>query len=192
MEEPRDPKGQDGQEKPPAPPPPKPKPPPDPLKQEVPSVPLDRLRESFPDAIQEVSYHAGQVTVRLAVEDLLEITAFLRDDEACDCALLMDLCGADYPDREERFEVVYHLYSVSHGHFLRVKVQVADGGEVPSVTSIWSTANWFEREVFDLFGVGFQDHPDLRRILLPEHWRGHPLRKEYPLAGFADLHLKLR
>jgi NADH-quinone oxidoreductase subunit C len=183
-----------GPEKPAAPPspPPKKEAAPDPLKREVPCVALDRLRESVGDAVEEVAFHADQASVRIPSERLLEVARFLRDDEASRCDLLVDLCAADYPDRDQRFEICYHLYSIPHGHFLRLKVSAAEDESVPSVVDVWSTADWFEREAFDLFGVPFEGHPDLRRILLPDHWRGHPLRKEYPLAGFPDLHLKLR
>ena len=107
-----------------------------------------------------------------------DVLRFLRDDDACRCDLLVDLCGADYPERDKRFEVNYHLYSIPVGHFVRVKVRVAEGEPVASATAVWSTAEWFEREIYDMFGVPFRDHPDLRRILMPEDWRGHPLRKE--------------
>ena len=176
----------------PAGPPKAPPPKVDPLAAEVPSVPLDRLRATYPDEILEVVHHAGEVSVRLRMGRLLEVMKFLRDDEACPLDLLVDVCGSDFPDREERFEVNYHLYSIPKGEFLRLKVGAAEGQEVPSATGVWSTADWFEREIYDLLGVPFQGHPDLRRILMPDHWRGHPLRKDYPLAGFPDQHIKLR
>ena len=187
-------KGPQGPDKPAAPPPapPKKETPPDPLKAEVPSVVLDKLQETFGALLEDVVHHAGQISVHVPAERLLDLAIWLRDDEDCRMDLLMDLCAADYPDRENRFEINYHLYSVPHNHFLRMKISAADGESVPSVTPVWSGANWFEREIYDLFGVPFEGHPDLRRILLPDHWRGHPLRKEYPLAGFPDLHLKLR
>lgn len=187
-------KGPKGPDKPATPPPapPKKEAPPDPLKAEVPSRALDKLKETFGAALQEVVHHAGQISVHIPAERLLDIALWLRDDEDCRMDFLMDLCAADYPDRDQRFEISYHLYSVPHNHFLRVKVSAAEDESVSSVTAAWSGANWFEREIYDLFGVPFDGHPDLRRILLPENWRGHPLRKEYPLAGFPDLHLKLR
>ncbi len=187
-------KGPQGPDKPAAPPPapPKKETPPDPLKAEVPSVVLEKLRGTFGALLEDVVHHAGQISVRVPAERLLDLALWLRDDEDCSMDLLMDLCAVDYPDREKRFEINYHLYSVPHNHFLRMKIFAADGESVPSVTPVWSGANWFEREIYDLFGVPFEGHPDLRRILLPDHWRGHPLRKEYPLAGFPDLHLKLR
>ena len=122
----------------------------------------------------------------------MPVLRFLRDDPACRFDLLIDLCGVDWVVAPERFEVNYHLYSIPHGHFLRVKARFGEGEHAPTATSIWSTADWFEREIFDLFGLTFAGHPDLRRILLPEDWRGHPLRKEYPLAGYPDQHLRLR
>ena len=187
-------KGPQGPDKPAAPPPapPKKETPPDPLKAEVPSVVLEKLQETFGALLEDVVHHAGQISVHVPAQRLIELASWLHDDEDCRMDLLMDLCAADYPDREKRFEINYHLYSVPHNHFLRVKISAADGEPVPSVTPVWSGANWFEREIYDLFGVPFEGHPDLRRILLPDHWRGHPLRKEYPLAGFPDLHLKLR
>jgi NADH-quinone oxidoreductase subunit C len=178
--------------KPPAPPAAKKEAAPDPLKAEVPSVALERLRAQFGAAIEAVSYHAGQVSVRVDLGAIGEVLRFLRDDEACRFDLLADLCGADFPEDPKRFELNYHLFSIPHGHLLRLKVRVAEAEAVATATGVWSTADWFEREVFDLLGVSFTGHPDLRRILLPEHWRGHPLRKEYPLAGYPDQHLRLR
>jgi NADH-quinone oxidoreductase subunit C len=174
----------------PKPPPPPPRP--DPLKAEAPCPPLDRARQAHGEAIEEVTWHAGEASIRVRMDRLIEVLRFLRDDEACGMDLLVDLCAADYPDRAERFEVVYHLYSIPRGHFLRVRVRTGEGRPVPSVTGLWATADWMEREAFDLFGVVFTGHPDLRRILMPDGWRGHPLRKEYPLAGFPDQHLRLR
>jgi NADH-quinone oxidoreductase subunit C len=173
-------------------PPPRKEAAPDPLKAEVASVPLDRLRAHHAEALGEVAYHAGQPSVRVATAALESVLRFLRDDEACRFDLLIDLCGVDWVSPPERFEVNYHLYSIPRGHFLRVKARFGEGEAAPTATAIWSTAEWFEREIFDLLGLSFAGHPDLRRILLPENWRGHPLRKEYPLAGYPDQHLRLR
>ena len=162
------------------------------LDAEVVSVPLEKLRATFADEIEEVVHHCGEVSVRVKPGRHVDILRFLRDDDACRMDLLMDLCCADYPDREKRFELNYHLYSIPRAHFLRLKLDAAETDEVPTVTGLWGTANWPEREIFDLFGLKFADHPDLRRILMPDDWRGHPLRKEYPLAGFPDQHFKLR
>jgi len=165
---------------------------PDPLKAEVASIPLERLRVVHGAALGEVAFHAQQVSVRVSPASLIPVLQFLRDDAACRLDLLVDLCGVDWGSEPERFEVNYHLYSIPRGHFVRVKARFGEHDLVPSATPIWSTADWFEREIFDLFGLSFSGHPDLRRILLPEDWRGHPLRKEYPLAGYPDQHLRLR
>ncbi len=108
-----------------------------------------------------------------------EIAKYTRDEEKFD--LLSDLTAVDWPKREKRFDVVLNLYSFAHNTRLRIKAQAAAGEPVPSVTSVWPTANWLERESFDMFGIEFAGHPDLKRILLPEEWQGHPLRKDYDI-----------
>ena len=162
------------------------------LKAPVESAALRALQERFAGAVQEVSYYAGEVTVLVARESLVEIGRFLRDDPGLRMDLLSNLTGADYPEREKRFEVVYHLFSIPGRTRINLKIRVADGEPAPSVTEIWKTANWHEREAFDLLGIPFAGHPDLRRILLADDWRGHPLRKEYPVKGYDRDHLKLR
>lgn len=112
---------------------------------------------------------------------------FLRDDTNCLFKILVDVCGVDYPEREERFEVVYHLLSLKHNQRIRVKVSTDEDTPVPSVVGVFSTANWFEREVWDLYGVFFSDHPDLRRILTDYGFEGHPLRKDFPLTGYVEV-----
>jgi NADH-quinone oxidoreductase subunit C len=148
---------------------------------------LARLRERFPREIVETHDWRGDHTVvseRSAIADLLR---FCRDDEALAFDMLMDLTAVDYlkyPGREDgpRFEVVYHLYSLRHNHRLRVKVRVEeDDAVVPTAVPLWPIANWFEREVWDMFGIRFQGHPDLRRLLMYEEFVGHPLRKDYPV-----------
>jgi NADH-quinone oxidoreductase subunit C len=98
--------------------------------------------------------------------------------------MMLDLTAADYPPRPQRFDIIAHLYSLSKGHLLRIKTGVAEGDSVDTLTTVWKTSNWYEREVYDMFGVQFAGHPDLRRILMPENWVGYPLRKDYPLAGY--------
>ncbi len=148
---------------------------------------LARLRERFPGGIVETHDWRGDHTVvadRSAIADLLRVC---RDDEALAFDVLMDLTAVDYlkyPGREDgpRFEVVYHLYSLRHNHRLRVKVRVEeDDAVVPSAVPLWPIANWFEREVWDMFGIRFEGHPDLRRLLMYEEFVGHPLRKDYPI-----------
>jgi len=150
------------------------------------SAALDRLMAAMPDDVVESEFQHGAPIVRIAPQRLLEVMTFLRDDPACRFELLSDLCGMDLsmtrPDGP-RFDVVYHLYSVEHGHVLTVKTAVGDGDEAPSVTGIWLTANWHEREAYDMFGIGFAGHPDLRRILMPDEFDAFPLRKDFPLEG---------
>lgn len=139
-----------------------------------------RLRDRFPDALVA----REEVTLTVAREGLLEALGWLRDEPDLAFAFVSDVSCTDWPGREPRIWMVYHLYSFEHGHRIRVKVGLPDGDlQVPSVTPMFRAANWHEREVFDLFGVVFEGHPDLRRILLPDDWEGHPLRKDQPLGG---------
>ena len=148
-------------------------------------VPLRRLREQYPDAIMEVVEFRGETTVRVPRERIVEICRFLRDDPETRMDYLTDLTDLDLLPRRDRFDVVYLLASIPLNHSLRLKVAVPDGEAVPSVTSVWALANWAERECYDMFGITFAGHPDLRRILLPPYWdEGHPLRKDYPIRGY--------
>jgi NADH-quinone oxidoreductase subunit C len=140
------------------------------------------LRERLGDAILERHDFRGDLTVTLRRERLVEALTFLRDDPALGFDLLSDLTSADWPERDERFDVVYQLTSTVHGRFLRIKTRVRDGEACPTATGVWPGAAWMEREVYDLMGIPFEGHPDLRRILCPDDWEGHPLRKEYPLG----------
>ena len=143
----------------------------------------------FPGAILEQSAFKDledEVTFVLGLDSLTKVATFLRDHPASRFALLTDLTATHYPEDERPLQVLYHLYSFDHNRRLRLKVKVREGEVVPSVTGIWSSANWMEREVWDLFGIRFQDHPDLRRILLPADWGSHPLRKDYPLEGRGE------
>lgn len=153
---------------------------------------LKALQEKFPEAIREVSFCAGEVTAVLKKESLVAVCRFLKEEPDLKMDYLSNLCGVDYPDRPERFDIVYHLFSIPHRHRLNLKIRIADGEPAPSVTGVWRTANWHEREAFDLLGVPFEGHPDLRRILMPDDWQGHPLRKEYPTRGYDRDHMKLR
>jgi NADH-quinone oxidoreductase subunit C len=162
------------------------------LTAEVDSPVLRSLKEKFPQAILAVSFYAGEVSVLLDKDSLLPVCRFLKEDPALRLDYLSNLCGVDYPDREKRFEVVYHLFSIALRHRINLKIQVADQEPVPSVVGVWRTANWHEREAFDLLGIPFEGHPDLRRILLTDEWQGHPLRKEYPTRGYDRDHMKLR
>jgi NADH-quinone oxidoreductase subunit C len=143
---------------------------------------LDKLNERFGDAIKEQGCFRGDEYAVIAREKLLDVCRFLKQEKKYKFDMLVDLCAVDYLGKKERFEVVYHLYSVEHGRRLRLKVRVKeDDALVPSVCSIWKAANWFEREAFDLFGVHFEGHPNLKRILTFEGFEGHALRKDYPI-----------
>lgn len=145
---------------------------------------LQVLREKFGDAVLETHSHHGDDTALVDAKRWKEICRFLREDAQLDFDMFVDLCGVDYPERLPRMEVVLHLYSVSRRHRVRLKTRVGDdemnGAELDSITAIWPGANWFEREVYDLSGVTFLGHPDLRRILLYPEFEGHPLLKDYP------------
>ena len=145
---------------------------------------IDKLKAKFGDDVLETHDQFGDDTAVLAPRVWKAACEFLRDDSALDFNLFIDLCGVDYPQRLPRFEVVLHLYSVSKHHRIRLKARVGDeegdGAELDSVAAVWAGANWFERETFDMMGVAFKGHPDLRRILMYPEFEGHPLRRDYP------------
>ncbi|UCG77353.1 MAG: NADH-quinone oxidoreductase subunit C [Nitrospirota bacterium] len=146
------------------------------------------LREKYPDEIIDTSEFRGQVSVTIKKEKALDIFRFLHDDPSLSFDYLSDLCGLDnLGKKDSRFAVVYHLYSMEHRHMIRIKVAVSeDDCAVDSVVPVWIGADWHERECYDMFGIEFKGHPDLRRILMPEDWEGHPLRKDYPAKGPSD------
>jgi len=129
----------------------------------------------------------GELTITAEPSQINEVLTFLRDDPECRFVAFIDLCGADYPEREKRFDVVYHLLSPYMNTRIRVKVQAADGDDVPSAIPSFKAADWFEREVYDLYGVQFSGHPDLRRILTDYGFQGHPLRKDFPTTGYVEV-----
>jgi len=145
----------------------------------------DKIKEKFPEAVVSASEYRGQAAVVLKKESILDVAGWLHAEPDMAMDLLPDLCGVDYFGKKEaRFEGVYHLYSIKHRHMIRLKAQVPeDDPKIQSVTPVWKGADWHERECFDMFGIEFEGHPDLRRVLLPEDWEGHPLRKDYPLEG---------
>jgi NADH-quinone oxidoreductase subunit C len=144
---------------------------------------IGALKEKFPASILEEVEFRGERTVSVVDRDLYEICRFLRSDPSLQFDFLTDLCGVDFHPETPRFEVVYLLYSMKRNERLRLKVRLPEGGAIRSVESIWKAANWLEREVYDLFGIRFDHHPDLRRILLWDGYEGHPLRKDYPVEG---------
>jgi len=121
----------------------------------------------------------GQNVIILETPSLIDVCRFMRENEIMPCDYLVDVTAVDYPSREKRFDVVYVLHSFKLNERVRLKIYVADNQTIPSVTAIWPTANWLEREVYDMFGIMFSGHPNLTRILLPEGWKGYPLRKDY-------------
>jgi NADH-quinone oxidoreductase subunit C len=145
----------------------------------------DKLKERFPEEVLDVKEFRGQVSVTVRKGRILDICRFLHDDPDLYLDYLVDLCGADYLGKKEnRFEVVYHLYSIRHRHALRLKAEVPENdARIDSVMPVWVGVNWHERECYDMLGIVFAGHPDLRRVLLPEDWEGYPLRKDYPLKG---------
>ncbi len=145
------------------------------------------LAAAFPEAVTATAIAHGELMAEVKREALLDVLRFLRDDPRCLFKQLSDLCGADYPDRVERFDVVYNLLSLKHNRRIRLKVATDEEHPVPSATSLYSVAGWFEREVWDLYGVYFEDHPDLRRILTDYGFEGHPLRKDFPLTGYVEV-----
>jgi NADH-quinone oxidoreductase subunit C len=129
----------------------------------------------------------GELMVTTTRDGLLRVMKLVRDDPNCLFKVLVDVTAADYPERAERFEVVYNLLSLSHNQRIRVKIAADETAPVPSVTQLFSSAGWFEREVWDMFGIFFSDHPDLRRMLTDYGFEGHPLRKDFPLTGYVEV-----
>ncbi len=129
----------------------------------------------------------GELTLQAETSRIIDVLTFLVENEDCRFVSFIDICGADYPERENRFDVVYHLLSPYKNHRVRVKVQVDDATEVPTACGVFPAADWFEREVYDLYGVVFSGHPDLRRILTDYGFSGHPLRKDFPVTGRVEV-----
>ena len=137
--------------------------------------------------VQSASVEHGEVILGARADAIVGVLQTLRDDERFACQQLMELCGVDWPERAERFDVVYMLLSVTHNHRIRVLIHTDEQTAVPSVHTLWPVATWFERECWDLFGIRFQGQPDLRRILTDYGFDGHPLRKDFPLTGYVEV-----
>jgi len=147
----------------------------------------DHIEGEMKEAIREIHLANRELTVTVRLRDLEQFLTFLRDDRDCQFKMLVDLCGADYPERAERFEVIYHLLSLTQNMRVRVKVLIAEGQAVPTLIDVFPNANWYERETYDMFGIPFEDHPDLRRILTDYDFDGFPLRKDFPVEGKVEL-----
>lgn len=138
------------------------------------------------DILESVIAH-GELTLTVKAADIVDVATFLRDDPKCRFVSIIDICGADYPARPKRFDVVYHLLSPYRNQRIRIKVLADEDTLVPSITGVYPGADWYERETYDLYGVLFSGHPDLRRILTDYGFEGHPLRKDFPLTGFVEV-----
>ena len=152
---------------------------------------LEKLGQTITSALgSAVTAHQvvlGELSITTTAADLIQVMRFLRDDERCQFVSFLDVTAVDWPSRERRFDVVYHLLSPRKNSRIRVKLEVAEGTSVPSIIDIFPGANWFERETYDLYGVPFSGHPDMRRLLTDYGFEGHPLRKDFPLTGFVEV-----
>lgn len=148
---------------------------------------LETLKDGITAALSgtEATIAFGELTLQAPAADIVQVLTVLRDDFAFKS--LIDICGADYPARERRFDIVYHLLSLTKNARLRVKIQVGEGEAVPSALGVFAGAGWFEREAFDMYGIPFAGHPDMRRLLTDYGFVGHPLRKDFPVTGFVEL-----
>jgi NADH-quinone oxidoreductase subunit C len=147
----------------------------------------DHIASSLGEAVTARAISYDELTIVVRGEDIVRVASFLRDDPQCSFICFIDICGADYPGREKRFDVVYHFLSPHHNHRIRVKVETDEVTPVPSLIGVFPAANWFEREAYDLYGILFSGHPDLRRILTDYGFEGFPLRKDFPLTGYVEV-----
>jgi NADH-quinone oxidoreductase subunit C len=141
----------------------------------------------LPKTIQQRTIALGELTLLVAPADIVRVLTALRDDAQCLFEVLIDICGVDYPEREKRFDVVYHLLSPRRNQRIRIKCETDEDTAVPSAVGVFPAANWFEREAYDLYGILFSGHPDLRRILTDYGFQGHPMRKDFPLTGYVEV-----
>jgi NADH-quinone oxidoreductase subunit C len=148
---------------------------------------LDEIAPALGDVLLEATVVRGEMTLRVQTPAIARVLAYLRDAPQCHFKMLVDLCGVDYPEREQRFEVVYHLLSLRHNQRIRVKIAADEATPVPSAVDVFGSANWYEREAWDLYGILFAEHPDLRRLLTDYGFEGHPLRKDFPQTGYVEV-----
>jgi NADH-quinone oxidoreductase subunit C len=145
------------------------------------------IRASMTNAVTGQSITVGELTLEVRADDIATVIKFLRDDPRCKFTTLIDICGSDYPQRGKRFDVVYHLLSMQLNHRIRIKIQTDENTPVASIVGIFPCADWFEREAFDMYGILFTGHPDLRRILTDYGFEGFPLRKDFPMSGHVEV-----
>ena len=148
---------------------------------------VEYISSQIDEALVGVEWAGDEAVLRTRPQSVLRVLSFLRDDSQCLFKNMVDLCGADYPDREQRLEVVYNLLSVKHNLRIRVKVSTNEETPVPSASQLFMSAEWNEREAWDMFGIFFSDHPDLRRLLTDYGFEGHPMRKDFPLTGHVEV-----
>ena len=135
----------------------------------------------------EISDDFNQLQISISTNQILDVVDFIKNDEACEFRQITDIAGVDFPERKKRFDVIYHFLSFKHNIRLRIKITTSEDETISSITSIFPAANWFEREAFDMYGIQFKDHPDLRRILTDYGFEGYPLRKDFPLSGNVEI-----
>jgi NADH-quinone oxidoreductase subunit C len=148
---------------------------------------IAHLQTRLGDALNDHSVAFGELTIEVEAAKIIDVLTILRDDATTRFVNFIDLCGVDYPTRDQRFDVVYHLLSPNKNIRIRVKIQTDEDTPVPSIIPVFPAAEWFEREAYDMYGILFSDHPDLRRILTDYGFQGHPLRKDFPLTGFVEV-----
>ncbi|MBT5072809.1 MAG: NADH-quinone oxidoreductase subunit C [Kordiimonadaceae bacterium] len=147
----------------------------------------DHIVSKTGDDVIDYKVAFNELTINARRDQIVNVLGFLRDDTACKFVQLTDVCGVDYPEREERFDVVYHLLSMHNNQRIRVKITTDEETTVPSVVGVFQSANWYEREAWDMYGIMFEGHPDLRRLLSDYGFQGHPLRKDFPLTGYVEV-----
>src|SRR3569833_2111996 len=147
----------------------------------------EKISGALPGAVTATKLVVGELTLTVDAGRIVDVLTHLHADPDCDFKILVDLCGNDWPQRAKRFDVVYHLLSLTKNQRIRVKTQVGEGESIASIISVYPAAGWFERETFDMYGVPFTDHPDMRRILTDYGFSGYPLRKDFPLTGYVEL-----
>ena len=154
---------------------------------EIPTELVEYIKLELRDRVILIESIVQELVVQVTRDDLVDTLSFLKNDVNCQFRVLVDICGVDWPDRPQRFDVVYNLLSLSHNRRLRLKVQTDESQPVPSVISVFQAAGWYEREAWDMYGIMFSGHTDLRRLLTDYGFRGHPLRKDFPLTGHVEL-----
>ena len=146
-----------------------------------------QIKAGLGSAVEDARIAFGELTITVPADRIVEVLTFLRDDPNCEFKVLIDVCGVDYPNRPRRFDVVYHLLSISKNHRIRARAETDETTPIPSAVAVYPAANWFEREAFDMYGILFAGHPDPRRLLTDYGFSGYPMRKDFPLSGYVEV-----